>query len=320
MSEYYSDLIFSNIELSRIVIKYGLHLKSNSLEEIYEKIYRLFDKTKLIQYYNQVQAIKYDLNKYKYFYITYFDSHYPVLLKEIHDPPLILFYKGNIDIFCSKFTGVVGTRKPSVTSLSFTSSLVGVIRQREKQGIISGLANGIDREAMISAINLGMPLIGVMGTGFNKEYPNTNSDLYKLMKYSENTLIITETTPFEKSGKWSFPRRNRIISGISESIVIMEASNESGAMTTAYHALQQNREIIVFDDESQKCNDGGRKLIEEGAKRITKDDINSSSKLIHLSELFGESNSNISGSLAMLGKLEMEGKVKDRGGGYFEFL
>ena len=159
-----------------------------------------------------------------------------------------------------------------------------------------------------------------MGTSFDKEYPSINKDLYKTMKQRDNTLIITEIRPTEKIGKWSFPKRNRIITGLSESIIIMEAPVESGAMSSAAHALSQNREILVFDDESLKYNSGGRRLIEDGAKRITKKDLTNHANLLHISDFLPDSSDAISTSLAMLSKMELEGKVREVGGGYFEFF
>ncbi len=91
-------------------------------------------------------------------------------------------------------------------------------------------------------------------------------------------------------------------------------------MSSAAHALSQNREILVFDDESLKYNSGGRKLIEDGAKCITINDLTNHSKLLHISDFLPDSSNAISASLAMLSKMELEGKVREVGGGYFEFF
>jgi DNA processing protein len=314
-----SPLIFSEIEFHRLICKYEIHKKSSSIEELYEKIYRLFDKNFLDKITIESQKIENLLNKYSFSYITYFDKLYPSLLKEIHDPPIILFYRGNPSIFNLTYMGIVGTRKPSPLSLSSTVSLVDILSKRSQTGVISGLANGIDREAMLACLQRTVPTIGVMGTGFDKEYPSSNKDLYFQMKNSSSTLLITEMKPSEKIGKWSFPRRNRIITGIAESLFVMEAPLESGAMSSANHALSQNRDILVYDDIALKYNEGGRKLLEEGAKHLTTKDLNSKSKMLHISDILPDTPESLAKSIALLSKLEMEGKVKERGGGYFEF-
>lgn len=318
--ERYSPLLFQSKEYSSIIYKYDLLKSSSSFEEIYEKVYRLFHKSILEKSSEEAQKIEISKKKYGIEFISYYDKSYPFLLKQISDPPIVLYYRGNISILEYSYIGVVGTRKPSSFSLSATSSFVDKISERAGCGIISGLANGIDREAMLRALYNKIPLIGVMGTSFDKEYPSINKDLYQLMKQRDNTLIITEIRPTEKIGKWSFPKRNRIITGLSESIIIMEAPLESGAMSSAAHALSQNREILVFDDESLKYNSGGRKLIEDGAKCITINDLTNHSKLLHISDFLPDSSNAISASLAMLSKMELEGKVREVGGGYFEFF
>ncbi len=314
-----SPLLFSEIEFHRLICKYEIQKKSSSIEELYEKIFRLFDKNYLDKINSESQNIENLLNKFSFSYITYFDEFYPPLLKEIHDPPIILFYRGNLSILNLTYSGIVGTRKPSPQSLASTVSLVDILSRRTQSGIISGLANGIDREAMLASLHRNIPTIGVMGTGFDREYPFSNKDLYSQMKNSPFTLLITEMKPSEKIGKWSFPRRNRIITGIAESLFVMEAPLESGAMSSANHALSQNRDILVYDDPALKYNEGGRKLLEEGAKHLSNNDLNSNSKMLHISDILPDSSESLSKSIALLSKLELEGKVKDRGGGYFEF-
>lgn len=313
-------LIISHSEVYPLVYKFELQLTSSSFEEIYEKIHRLYDKSKLDEIIKGCNLTLEELKKFGFNFLTYFDDLYPRLLREISHPPLALFYRGNPEIFKLNYIGVVGTRKPSPISLSATVSFVELLRERQETGLISGLAQGIDREAMETAIRLQIPVIGVMGTGFDKEYPPTNRDLYRSMKSNTETLLLTEMRPADKIGKWSFPRRNRIISGISESIAIMEAPLESGAMSTASHALSQNRDILVFSDTAQKFNSGGQKLIEDGAGVLKGEDLNNRSKLLHISDIFPDSPTQISKSIAMLTRMELEGKVRDRGGGYFEFL
>lgn len=317
---YSVPLVVSHPEICPVVYKFELQISSGTFEEIYEKIYRLYDKSKMELIKKESNRTVQDLKKFGYSMLSYFDDRYPELLREISYPPLVLFYKGNPEILKLKYIGVVGTRKPSPVSLSATKGFVELLKNRQNTGLISGLAQGIDKEAMETALRLKIPVVGVMGTGFDREYPLPNRDLYKSMKEFSDSLLLTEMRPTDKIGKWSFPRRNRIISGISETIAIMEAPIESGAMSTASHALSQNRDILVFSDTEQRFNSGGQKLIEEGAGLITRDDLKTNSKLLHISDIFPDSPLKISQSIAMLTKLELEGKVRDRGGGFFEFL
>jgi DNA processing protein len=312
--------IFAFPKFSAPVWKYSLLERYKDLNVIWELIQFFFDRDYINLCITEIQKIIRFIESEEISVLCITDELYPKNLKNIHSPPICLYYKGNINITKNQFIAVVGTRKPSKISTNACESLSKKILERPSTGIISGLALGIDREIMFQSINTNLPLIGIMGTGFDKMYPFQNKDLYKEMKAYHNGLILTEMRPYEPIGKWSFPRRNRIIAGISDSIIIMEAPESSGALSTAHHGIQQNRDIFVFDHTDLLYNSGGRKLIEEGAYQISMDDLLNPKKMIHISELIRENPESISKTLSLLTRLEMDGKIKEKGGGYFQFF
>lgn len=232
----------------------------------------LDDYKEMDQYYSQL-GVK---------FVFFWDNEYPILLREIPDPPFVLFVLGDINYLKYNWWAVVGTRKASIVSLFATQKFVercvpnGV-------GLVSGVALGIDREAMLTAINHGIPTIGVIGTSLDKEYPYQNRDIYKLLKTKSNTLIISEYLPNTNLSKWTFPMRNRIITGIAEKVFIMESPLKSGAMSSANSAIQQNKEIWIFDHVSLKNNSGGKSLINDGANILQWEDIWPGSNIISFS-------------------------------------
>ncbi|MCB1142999.1 MAG: DNA-protecting protein DprA [Leptospiraceae bacterium] len=319
-SEYFSSHVFTFPRVASPVWKYGLLEKYHSLEELWNVLRPLFDRDFINNLRSELEKIERFCEEREIRTLKITDPGYPKSLKEIHSPPIILYYEGDESVFSNDFVAVVGTRKPSAVSLNMCESVAGLLRERDHLGVVSGLALGIDREIMWRSLDRNLPLIGVMGTGFEKSYPYQNKDLYREMRIRENCLLVTEMRPFEPIGKWSFPKRNRIITGLAETLIVMEAPLESGAMSSARHAITQGREVFVFEHESQVYNSGGKKLLEDGAYRLNQDDFKNPGKMIHVSELFPKDFGGISQSLALLSKMELEGKVKEKGGGYFEFF
>ncbi len=195
--------------------------------------------------------------------LTYWDERYPKLLRETSNPPIVLYCKGSITE--NKSIAIVGTRKSDKKSsdiarrLSSELSLAGFT-------IVSGMAIGIDREAHLGAIKNNLPTIGVLANGIDIVYPAFNRDIYSAILNSGNSSIISEYPPKILAGKWTFVRRNRVISGLALGTVVVKAAKQSGALITARHALEQNREVFVcpgftFDSTYDGCND----LIKNGA-------------------------------------------------------
>ncbi|MBM3706167.1 MAG: DNA-protecting protein DprA [Actinobacteria bacterium] len=200
------------------------------------------------------------------------DKWYPELLKQIYCPPPVLFCKGGKINDASNCIAVVGTRKNTVYGRDAAIYISG---QLSKAGItiVSGMAEGIDYWVHDSALKERGGTIGVLGCGIDMLYPASNKELFK--KIISNGSLLTEFLPGTEPLKQNFPARNRIISGISMGVVIVEAPEKSGALITAEFALQQDREVFsvpgsIFNPESAGCNN----LLKIGAKPVSKiDDI-----------------------------------------------
>ncbi|TGM59085.1 DNA-processing protein DprA [Leptospira vanthielii] len=200
--------------------------------------------------------------------VSFYDPEYPKSLKEIYDPPLVIACSGNVQLLQSPMVAIVGTRKSSPVSLSATEELVRLLSTNKSLSIVSGMALGIDRRAFLSALDWNVPVVGVLGTTLGMEYPPGNRDLYKRIKENPNQLLLTEFLLKTEPAKWTFPKRNRVISGLADRVYIMESGRKSGTISTAYSAMEQNREIYVFDHPKQFDNEGGRLLIRQGALRL----------------------------------------------------
>ena len=197
---------------------------------------------------------------------------YPKLLKEIFYPPPVLFYKGNQILKSDYLLAIVGTRKCSAYGKDVARY---ISRQLSKIGItiVSGMASGIDYWAQKAALEEKGSSIGILGCGIDIIYPPENKDLYNQLLATGS--LLSEFFPGTPPLKSNFPARNRIISGMSMGVVVIEAGIKSGALITGEFALNQNREVFaipgsIFNSESQGCH----KLIKNGAKLVENiDDI-----------------------------------------------
>jgi len=197
------------------------------------------------------------------------DANYPKLLGEIHDPPKILYFRGDVSLLHSPCLGVVGTRKLSLYGKEVTEYFVTQLVQNGFT-VVSGLALGIDAVAHRTALKTKGNTIAVLGTGIDDKsiYPKDHIQL--IHEILENRgLIISEYKPGTGGSKWTFPARNRIISGLSYGVVVVEADYKSGALITAKCALDQNRDVFAIPGNvfSQKSN-GTNMLIQNGAKLV----------------------------------------------------
>lgn len=200
-------------------------------------------------------------------YITPADKCYPERLKQIFDSPTALFYRGNLSILNEKnVIGVVGSRNPTFYGKEMTRLLVGGVAKDIV--IVSGLAYGIDAAAHKAAIEAGGKTIGVLGCGINICYPKDNYILYDEM--CKTQLVLTEFPPDTKPLGFNFPLRNRIISGLSKGILVIEARERSGTLITADAALDQGRDIYAVPGRTTDAlSKGTNKLIRNGALLVT---------------------------------------------------
>jgi DNA processing protein len=196
------------------------------------------------------------------------DKEYPEALRIIKNPPLVLFIKGIIDL-ADYFFAVVGTRNPSAygkqTAMEITARLVDA-----GLTIVSGLAPGIDTLAHVSAVERNRKTIAVLGTGIDKKsiYPKENIGLAERIVETGGCLV-SEYPPGTSGSRFTFPQRNRIISGLSRGVLAVEAKEKSGTLITANYALSQKRKIFavpgsIYSDNSKGTN----MLIKKGAKLV----------------------------------------------------
>ena len=275
------------------------------------------------------------------------NNRYPELLREIYDPPANLYIRGNFSESDKLAIGVVGTRTFTSYGKQVTEDIV---RDLAKAGItiVSGLAKGIDTFAHQTALRENGRTIAVLGSSIDEQsiYPSSNKDLAK--KIIKKGALISEHPVGTKSERWYFAKRNRIISGLSLGVLVVEAPEKSGALITASQALEQNREVFVIPGSIYSRNSKGtNKLIQAGAKLVTSaNDIleefnlpllenqkiiykpNKEEEILlkiideptHIDEIIKISKLNASVVNSTLMTLELKGVIRNAGAGYYRLV
>ena len=224
------------------------------------------DYNRIIRAIDQNEDIEMDISGYRA--ITILDDIYPFKLKELADPPMVLFYHGNIGLINSDSVGIVGSRKITAYGRKATETVVEGLKHRYT--LVSGLAMGVD--ACVHHNSLDCCTIGVLGCGIDYIYPKCNEGLYREMR--KNHLIISEYPGMTTPQKYYFPFRNRIISALSKFVIVTQAREKSGTMHTVNAALNICRDVYAvpyrFDDEA---GDGCNTLIQQGACILLAEDI-----------------------------------------------
>lgn len=216
--------------------------------------YKSLDSKSLRQIFNQYPSI------------SILDDEYPIELKNCYNPPVLLFYQGNVELLKRLKMAVVGARTASQTG---TKSVQKIVSELGNQFVIvSGLARGIDTSAHISALKNGGATIAVIGCGLDVHYPKENKLLQEYL--GKNHLILSEYAVGEAPLKFHFPERNRVIAGLSQGVIVAEAKMRSGSLITCERALEEGRDVFaipgnILDGKSDGCHH----LIKEGAKCIT---------------------------------------------------
>ncbi|MCL4134512.1 UNVERIFIED_CONTAM: hypothetical protein GTU68_003424 [Idotea baltica] len=203
---------------------------------------------------------------------------YPNLLAQITDPPICFFARGDLGLLMEPKVSLVGSRRPTPVGVKITQTIAA---QMAHLGIVvtSGMALGIDAVSHQAALSIGEPTVAVMGCGLDIVSPARHRGLFE--KIAESGLLLSEYPIAYPASKYTFPQRNRIVSGLSYGVVIVEAAEKSGTLITARLAMEQNREVFVVPGSSINPQyAGSHRLIKQGATLITGvDDI--------LSELSG---------------------------------
>ena len=196
-------------------------------------------------------------------FLMYEDALYPKRLKEIYLPPVVLFYKGRLELFNRLSVGIVGARNHTVYSKEALEYLLPDILER-KVSIISGLARGVDSLAHQLTLDLKGETIAVIGNGINVSYPKENKALYDAI--GRKGLILSEYPLDSPPLKFHFPYRNRIIAGLSHGLCVIEAKLHSGSLITANVALSENRQVFALPGNiTSEYSKGTNELITAGA-------------------------------------------------------
>ncbi len=199
--------------------------------------------------------------------IPFSNPLYPDQLRILIDPPAVLYTKGDQQLLTKPFKiAIIGSRNASVYSRKAMSLIVPPLVKNEAV-IVSGLAKGADKMAHEAAIEFGGKTIAVLGHGLFHLYPKDNQALADEM--AMNQLLLTEYPPYVKPARWTFPMRNRIISGLSNAVVVTESATKSGTMSTVEHALDHGKDIFVVPGPiTSHLSAGPNKLLDEGAKPV----------------------------------------------------
>lgn len=218
------------------------------------------------------EDLRWEKESSNHYLLTYEDDRFPALLREIYDPPCVLYAKGHLDCLNNKRIGIVGSRRPSPSGAE-TARRFGTELAKAGLTVVSGLAIGIDTQAHAGCLAADGATIAVMGTGIDRIYPHQNQQL--AAQIVKKGLILTEFSLNSPASAGHFPQRNRIISGLSLAILVVEAAIKSGSLITARCALEQNRDVMaipgsILSPQSQGCHH----LLQQGATLVTSvDDV-----------------------------------------------
>ncbi|MBE95839.1 DNA-processing protein DprA [Marinobacter sp.] len=204
--------------------------------------------------------------------VTMADADYPEPLRHIHDGPLVLYVRGDRSLLGREQIGIVGSRNATRAGLEHARSFAAALGQKGLL-VTSGLALGVDGAAHAGALDAGFPTVAVIGNGVDKPYPYRHRTLSE--RIAGEGVIVSEYPPGTSAKAGHFPRRNRIISGLSRGILVVEAGLKSGSLITARLALEQGREVFAIPGSVHNpLARGCHHLIRQGAKLVeTVDDI-----------------------------------------------
>lgn len=194
------------------------------------------------------------------------DPEYPAALRSIPDPPPILFAAGRLELLRQPAVAIIGSRSHTRYGADLAA---GLAEQAARAGVVvvSGMARGLDALAQTAALDAGGATIGVLGAGVDVVYPSRNRELYRRVR--QHGLLLSESPPGTRPTPGSFPRRNRIISGLSAALVVVEAAAGSGTLITVECALEQGREVLAVPGPiTSRTSVGTNRLVRDGATPI----------------------------------------------------
>ena len=261
----YKQAGMTNLGINKLIIYYKENPEKISLRKIgyVSATKHLAD---FIERYKS-QDVKKLRAEYKMFpSFSILDNSYPIRLREIYNPPTLLFYQGDLELLKKQKVAFVGSRNATQSGIQSIEKIIKELNGRFV--VVSGGARGIDAASHKAAVLNDTPTIAVIGTGLDVFYPSENR---KMLQYlAEKHLVLSEYFPGDKPLKYHFPERNRIIAGLSRGVIVAEAKLRSGSLITAERAMEEGRDIFaipgnILDGFSSGCNH----LIQQGAKLVT---------------------------------------------------
>ncbi|MGV8168827.1 MAG: DNA-processing protein DprA [Candidatus Nanoarchaeia archaeon] len=280
MNEKIALLILMNIEkIGNVTAKKimdSLIGKNITLEEIYSAINKnsktkIKNMNELIQAQKNAEEILKKLNNNKEVnMITYFDKDYPKAFLSIRDPPVYLFYSGDINLLSQRCVAVVGTRQPTEYSKKIAYDLTSNLCKNNV--IVSGLAEGIDTQAHKSTIDNGGKTIAILGNGLDIIFPESNEGLSKQI-VKKGGLVMSEYPLGQTYSRFTFIARDRLQSALSEQVFVIETEDTGGTMQTAKKAIEYKKKLFVFKSKQQniRLSSGNDLLIKNGATTFNED-------------------------------------------------
>jgi DNA processing protein len=202
-----------------------------------------------------------------YAVVLWSDPGYPALLRQIPSPPLFLYCQGDLSLLANPCVAMVGTRNCTAYGRE-TAGRIARDLARAGVTVVSGLAHGIDSQAHVAALNEPGSTIAVLGTGLDNHYPPENADLRR--RITRGGLVVSEFAPATKVERGNFPMRNRVVSGLSLGVIVVETRKRGGGLITASQALEQNREVFAVPGPAHAPTSAGcHALINDGARLAT---------------------------------------------------
>ena len=220
----------------------------------------------------EVRTIMHACQKHAVGILTWGDTHYAEQLRHIHDAPLVLFTRGDTELLARDQIGIIGSRKATPAGLDHARRFAAELSARDLM-VTSGLALGVDGAAHAGALDAGYPTVAVIGCGLDRVYPHQHRRLGE--RVVADGLMISEYPPGTPARAAHFPQRNRIISGLSRGVLVVEAGLRSGSLITARMALEQGREVFAIPGSVHSpVARGCHHLIKQGARLVeTVEDI-----------------------------------------------
>ncbi len=195
--------------------------------------------------------------------IASWDERYPARLKQLHDPPLVLFARGQLSLLERTTVAIVGTRRATEHGLDAAHAMAAGIA-RFGVTVLSGMALGIDTAAHRAALSVRGATIGVLGAGIDVPYPPSGAELHE--QVARRGLLVSEFLPGTPPDRPNFVRRNRIIAALAQAVLVIEAPAKSGALTTVEHALDLNRDVLAVPGPIGRAScEGTNRLLRDGA-------------------------------------------------------